>query len=181
MRPPRAPRPRGMDHSGFPLTAPELLCHPRVGRNRLSGHPPPASTAISAARRGSGRIRRVPGRPAAGPSGRRRRPSRRAADGAPLAVHARPRDPRPGLALAARLRDRPEGEAARAVALLTARHWRSMHDYAAVCLASSGQTAAMATAAALHRVLDRIALGEPAVALRPVLLVAVRDTVREWA
>lgn len=83
--------------------------------------------------------------------------------------------------LAARLRDRPEGEAARAVALLTARHWRSMHDYAAVCLASSGQTAAMATAAALHRVLDRIALGEPAVALRPVLLVAVRDTVREWA
>ncbi|MEU3948538.1 RICIN domain-containing protein [Streptomyces sp. NPDC029526] len=83
--------------------------------------------------------------------------------------------------LAARLRDRSEGEAARAVALLTARHWRSMHDYAAVCLASSGQTAGMATAAALHQVLDRLALGESAVALRPVLLVAVRDTVREWA
>ncbi len=84
-------------------------------------------------------------------------------------------------ALAARLRGRPEGEAAHSVALLTARHWRPMQDYAAVCLASSGQTTAMVTAAALHRVLDRVAVGESAVALRPVLLVAVRDTVREWA
>ncbi|MGW0138569.1 RICIN domain-containing protein [Streptomyces calvus] len=83
--------------------------------------------------------------------------------------------------LAARLRGRPEGEAAHAVALLTARHWRSAHDYATVCLASSGQAAAMVTAAALHHVLDRIAVGEPAVALRPALLVRVRDTVREWA
>ncbi|MFI9824836.1 RICIN domain-containing protein [Streptomyces sp. NPDC052013] len=83
--------------------------------------------------------------------------------------------------LAARLRGRPEGEAAHGVALLTARHWQSMHDYATVCLASSDRLAAMVTAAALHRVLDRIALGQPAVALRPVLLVAVRDTVREWA
>ncbi|MFF8103015.1 RICIN domain-containing protein [Streptomyces sp. NPDC016640] len=83
--------------------------------------------------------------------------------------------------LAARLRGRPEGEAAHSVALLTARHWPSMQDYAAVCLASSGQTAAMVTAAALHRVLDRVSAGEPAVALRPTLLVGVRDTVREWA
>ncbi|MGV9842286.1 RICIN domain-containing protein [Streptomyces fungicidicus] len=83
--------------------------------------------------------------------------------------------------LAARLRDRPEGEAAHSVALLTARHWQSAHDYAAVCLASSGQLAAMVTAAALHRVLDRVAVGESAVAFRPLLLVAVRDTVREWA
>ncbi|GGW93906.1 hydrolase [Streptomyces malachitofuscus] len=84
-------------------------------------------------------------------------------------------------ALAVRLRGRPEGEAAHSVALLTARHWQPMQDYAAVCLASSGQTAAMVTAAALHRVLDRVAVGESAVALRPVLLVGVRDTVREWA
>ncbi|GHH91784.1 RICIN domain-containing protein [Streptomyces capillispiralis] len=83
--------------------------------------------------------------------------------------------------LAARLRGRPEGEAAHSVALLTARHWPSLHDYAAVCLASSGQAAAMVTAAALHRVLDRVAAGESAVALRPALLVGVRDTVREWA
>ncbi|MFJ8897397.1 RICIN domain-containing protein [Streptomyces sp. NPDC102359] len=84
-------------------------------------------------------------------------------------------------ALAARLRGRPESEAAHSVALLTARHWHAMHDYATVCLASGGQTAAMVTGAALHRVLDRVAVGESAVALRPVLLVGVRDTVREWA
>ncbi|MFJ8185653.1 RICIN domain-containing protein [Streptomyces sp. NPDC096105] len=84
-------------------------------------------------------------------------------------------------ALAARLRGRPEAEAARSAALLTARHWHAMHDYATVCLASGGRTAAMVTGAALHRVLDRVALGESAVALRPVLLVGVRDTVREWA
>ncbi|MFD8256870.1 RICIN domain-containing protein [Streptomyces werraensis] len=84
-------------------------------------------------------------------------------------------------ALAVRLRGRPEAEAARSVALLTARHWHAMHDYATVCLAAGGRTAAMVTGAALHRVLDRVALGESAVALRPVLLVGVRDTVREWA
>ncbi|MEQ8144946.1 RICIN domain-containing protein [Streptomyces sp. OP7] len=84
-------------------------------------------------------------------------------------------------ALAARLRGRPEGEAAHSVALLTARHWHAMYDYATVCLASGGQTASMVTGAALHRVLDRVAVGESAVALRPVLLVGVRDTVREWA
>ncbi|MGV9698695.1 RICIN domain-containing protein [Streptomyces sp. NPDC003470] len=83
--------------------------------------------------------------------------------------------------LAARLRDGPESEAARAVALLTARHWQPAHDYAAICLATSGRTSAMVTAAAQHRVLDRLAQGEPATALRPRLLVAVRDTVRQWA
>ena len=83
--------------------------------------------------------------------------------------------------LAARLRGRPEGEAADSVALLTARHWQSMYDYATVCLASSGRLAAMVAAAALHRVLNRVTAGEPAAALRPELLVAVRDTVRAWA
>ncbi|BFO18931.1 hypothetical protein SHKM778_53190 [Streptomyces sp. KM77-8] len=83
--------------------------------------------------------------------------------------------------LAVRLRGRQDGEAGYSVALLTARHWQSMHDYAAICLATSGQLAATVAAAALHRVLDRVAAGESAVALRPVLLVGVRDTVREWA
>src|SRR5690606_29314068 len=40
---------------------------------------------------------------------------------------------------------------------------------------------AMVAAAALHRVLNRVTAGEPAAALRPELLVAVRDTVRAWA
>lgn len=83
--------------------------------------------------------------------------------------------------LAARLRDGPESEVAQSVALLTARHWQSAHDYATICLASSAQVTAMVTAAAWHRVLDRLAQGEPATALRPRLLVAVRDTVRQWS
>ncbi|CAM5307046.1 hypothetical protein SFUMM280S_10770 [Streptomyces fumanus] len=100
----------------------------------------------------------------------------------------RPLDPPPGGdpgesddSLAGRLRGHPESEAAHAVALLTARHWRPAHDYAAVCLATASETAAMVTAAAFRRVLDRLAEGEPAAALRPRLLVAVRDTVRQWA
>ncbi|QUC58420.1 ricin-type beta-trefoil lectin domain protein [Streptomyces sp. A2-16] len=82
--------------------------------------------------------------------------------------------------LAARLRGRPDGEAAQAVALLMARHWKPAHEYAVICLASPSETASMVAAAAFHQVLDRLALGEPALALRPRTLVAVRDTVKEW-
>nr|WP_239158425.1 RICIN domain-containing protein [Streptomyces sp. SID13726] len=61
-----------------------------------------------------------------------------------------------------------------------ARHWKPAHEYAVICLASPSDTASMVAAAAFHQVLDRLALGEPALALRPRTLVAVRDTVREW-
>ncbi|MFH0517797.1 RICIN domain-containing protein [Streptomyces sp. M41] len=64
-----------------------------------------------------------------------------------------------------------------AVALLLARHWRATHDYATICLASMESSAAMVAAAAFHRVLGRPADG----ALRPRLLNAVRDLVKEWA
>ncbi|MEU5096470.1 RICIN domain-containing protein [Streptomyces sp. NPDC020996] len=84
--------------------------------------------------------------------------------------------------LAARLRDRVDGETARSVALLMARHWSPAREYAAVCLAAtSSGLASMVTAAAFHQVLDRLALGESAVALRPRLLLAVRETARTWA
>lgn len=82
--------------------------------------------------------------------------------------------------LAAQLRDRPESETGPAVTLLTARHWQATHEYAVICLATSAQTASMVTAAAFHQVLERVT-AESAVALRPRFLVAVRDTVREWA
>ncbi|WP_329263402.1 RICIN domain-containing protein [Streptomyces sp. NBC_01478] len=82
--------------------------------------------------------------------------------------------------LAARLRGRPEGEAAHSVALLMARHWRPVQDYAGVCLAAEGTVPAMAAAAAFHRVFDRLTFGEHGVALRPRLLLTVRDTIREW-
>ncbi|MFD5571453.1 RICIN domain-containing protein [Streptomyces cadmiisoli] len=83
--------------------------------------------------------------------------------------------------LAARMRGVPDAEVAHSTALLITRHWQSAHAYAVVCLASSGNTAAMVTSAAFHQVFDRLTLGEPGVALRPVFLVTVRDTVRQWA
>ncbi|GAB2850596.1 hypothetical protein GCM10027074_16470 [Streptomyces deserti] len=69
------------------------------------------------------------------------------------------------------------GEGPRALALLLGRHWRAAYEYAVICLASAGWSAGMAATAAFHRVLARPAGG----ALRPQLLAAVRDTVREWA
>ncbi|MCK8433324.1 ricin-type beta-trefoil lectin domain protein [Streptomyces sp. D2-8] len=84
--------------------------------------------------------------------------------------------------LAAPLRGSPEGEvAAHSVALLMARHYQPVHEYAVICLASSAQVAAMVTGTAFHRTLNRLAFGESAVALRPALLVTVRDTIREWS
>ncbi|MFF4504376.1 RICIN domain-containing protein [Streptomyces sp. NPDC001401] len=83
--------------------------------------------------------------------------------------------------LATRLRGRPDGEVAQSVALLMARHWQPARDYAAICLASPADLASIVTAAAFHQVLDRLALGEPALAVRPRLLLAVRDTVGVWS
>ncbi|MEU3512970.1 hydrolase, partial [Streptomyces longwoodensis] len=83
--------------------------------------------------------------------------------------------------LAAGVRGGPDGEVAESTALLIARHWRPVHDYAVICLASSGSVAAMVTGAAFHRVFDRLKLGEQGTALRPRLLVTVRDTVLLWS
>ncbi|MEU5633471.1 ricin-type beta-trefoil lectin domain protein [Streptomyces rishiriensis] len=97
-----------------------------------------------------------------------------------------PHPPRPGWTpgdsdpeLIARLAD-PDGRA-HAIALLFARHWRSAHDYATVCLAGTEDTARLVAAAAFHDVLGRLADGRTGGALRPQLLVAVRETVRQWA
>ncbi|WP_369387875.1 RICIN domain-containing protein [Streptomyces sp. CG1] len=68
-----------------------------------------------------------------------------------------------------------------AVALLLARHWRAARDHAIVCLASAGPTAHLVATAAFHEVLGRLEGGAVGGALRPQLLVAVRDTVRAWA
>lgn len=69
------------------------------------------------------------------------------------------------------------GADAHAVALLMARHWRATYDYAVICLVSTEGSASMAAAAAFHRVLGRAGGG----AVRPQLLRAVRETVKEWA
>ncbi|MEV5147423.1 RICIN domain-containing protein [Streptomyces sp. NPDC052727] len=100
-----------------------------------------------------------------------------------------PRPPRPPLpgpagesdrALVARLSGPDDGHH-HAVALLLARHWRATRDYAVVCLAAAGPSAQLVATAAFHQVLGRTADGVLGGALRPQLLVAVRDTVRAWA
>lgn len=77
--------------------------------------------------------------------------------------------PRPGVAsgesderLAAQLRGRAEGATGRPVALLLARHWQSAYDYTVICLASSGNVASMATAAAFRQVFATLGRGESA-------------------
>jgi hypothetical protein len=83
--------------------------------------------------------------------------------------------------LAAGIRGGTDSEVAQSTALLIARHWRPVHEYAAICLASSGSVTNMLTAAAFHQVFDRLKLGEPGTALRPRLLVTVRDMARLWS
>ncbi|MFF9765711.1 RICIN domain-containing protein [Streptomyces sp. NPDC014636] len=83
--------------------------------------------------------------------------------------------------LAGPLRAGSDAEASRSSALLMARHWQPAQEYAVICLAASGPLAHMVTATAFHQVLGRLALGEPADALRPRLLVTVRDTVVNWS
>ncbi|MEU1013295.1 ricin-type beta-trefoil lectin domain protein, partial [Streptomyces sp. NPDC005890] len=86
----------------------------------------------------------------------------------------------PDRALLARLSGPDDGRH-HAVALLLARHWRATRDYAVVCLAAAGPTAQLVATAAFHHVLGRMPSGVTGGALRPHLLVAVRDIVRAWA
>jgi hypothetical protein len=83
--------------------------------------------------------------------------------------------------VAALLRGRAQEDTTRPVAVLAARHRQPAYEYAVICLAASGNVASMVTTASFQQVLGRLAEGEPALALRPRLLVTVRDTVRSWA
>ncbi|MFF6986958.1 ricin-type beta-trefoil lectin domain protein [Streptomyces sp. NPDC010273] len=68
--------------------------------------------------------------------------------------------------------------ATRAVALLLARHWQATSEYAVICLATADSSAPMVATAAFHQVLAGRVTGG---ALRPQLLVAVREMVKAWA
>lgn len=82
--------------------------------------------------------------------------------------------------LAARVRGRSEGESDQPIALLLARHWQATYDYAAICLAAWTSSASMVATASFHQMLEHMATAEPGGALRPYLLVTVRETVRGW-
>ncbi|WP_243769112.1 RICIN domain-containing protein [Streptomyces cyanogenus] len=86
----------------------------------------------------------------------------------------------PDRVLVARLTGPEEGRH-HAVALLLARHWRATRDYAVVCLAAAGPTAQLVATAAFQHVLGRMPSAVTGGALRPHLLVAVREVVRAWA
>ncbi|MEU9187037.1 RICIN domain-containing protein [Streptomyces sp. NPDC048484] len=83
--------------------------------------------------------------------------------------------------LTAHLGAQPEGELTHSAALLLARHWQPTHDYAVICLASSANVASMVTAAAFQQELARLRHAGSVVALRPQLLVAVRDIIEVWS
>lgn len=85
------------------------------------------------------------------------------------------------MSLAAGLRGRPADESGHPGALLLARHWQATHDYAAICLAASTSSASMVATASFHQALGHLERGEPVGALRPHLLVTVRETVRGWS
>ncbi|MFD5103118.1 RICIN domain-containing protein [Streptomyces albidochromogenes] len=96
--------------------------------------------------------------------------------------------PRPGAApqesdesLAAQVAGPARGDAARPLALLLARHWQPTYDYAAICLGTPGHSASMAAAATFRQVLERLRQRDAGDALRPRLLVAVRETVTAWS
>ncbi|WP_420312370.1 RICIN domain-containing protein [Streptomyces sp. YS-B37] len=78
--------------------------------------------------------------------------------------------------LVAQLGDKTAGT--RAVALLLARHWQATSEYAVICLATADSSAPMVATAAFHQVLAGRVTGG---ALRPQLLVAVREMVKAWA
>ncbi|MFJ6571837.1 ricin-type beta-trefoil lectin domain protein [Streptomyces sp. NPDC091292] len=88
---------------------------------------------------------------------------------------------RPDDDLTAILRTSTADEDTHAVAALLIRHWEPVHDYAAICSAASPETTPMLAAAAFRRVLDDLRRTEPALALRPLFLLGVRDLATAWS
>ncbi|MFF2848018.1 RICIN domain-containing protein [Streptomyces sp. NPDC058001] len=83
--------------------------------------------------------------------------------------------------LTATLRTSTADEDTHTVAALLIRHWEPVHDYAAICSAASPETTPMLAAAAFRRVLDDLRRTEPALALRPLFLLGVRDLAKAWS
>ncbi|MYS66066.1 hydrolase, partial [Streptomyces sp. SID5473] len=83
-------------------------------------------------------------------------------------------------ALADALRSGGEAATARPVAVLMARHWQSVFDYASV-VTPSPKAAFLLTTAAFDTVLGELRRRRPTTALRPLLLAAARRTGAAWA
>ncbi|MEV6396763.1 hydrolase, partial [Streptomyces sp. NPDC051907] len=83
-------------------------------------------------------------------------------------------------ALGAALRAGGAREGIHPVAVLLARHQQSVSDYASLCVTSADDAAMLATAA-FSQVLDNLRRTRMSAALRPQLLLTVRQIVKAWA
>jgi hypothetical protein len=61
------------------------------------------------------------------------------------------------------------------------RHWEPVYEFAVLCAPATGHPAAALAAAAVHQVLRDLERSGPVAALRPRLLMAVREVAAEWA
>ncbi|WP_251017714.1 RICIN domain-containing protein [Streptomyces sp. ISL-1] len=82
--------------------------------------------------------------------------------------------------LAAALRAGGATGEARAVAVVLARHWQPVFDYASIC-APSARAASMLATAASHKVLENLRQARTTAALRPLLLMTARQIGKAWA
>ncbi|MGW6455073.1 RICIN domain-containing protein [Streptomyces sp. NPDC055078] len=82
--------------------------------------------------------------------------------------------------LAAALRAGGGTDEAGPVALLLARHWQPVFDYAYIGTPTA-KAATLLTTAAFHQVLDNLRQARTTAAIRPLLLTAARQTGRSWA
>lgn len=67
------------------------------------------------------------------------------------------------------------------MAVLLTRHWQATYDYSAICLATASSSASMIATASFHQAFGHMVSRELGGALRPYLLVTVRDTVKGWS
>ncbi|MFF3453935.1 RICIN domain-containing protein [Streptomyces sp. NPDC002730] len=82
--------------------------------------------------------------------------------------------------LAAALRTSGGKDEARPVAVLLARHWQSVFDYASICTPSA-KAASMLATAAFSKVLENLRKARSTAALRPLLLLTARQIAKGWA
>ncbi|MFI6283243.1 RICIN domain-containing protein [Streptomyces sp. NPDC051018] len=93
-------------------------------------------------------------------------------------AHARPRFSDEAVATALRTGDPAEED--RPTAVLLARHWQSVFDYASIGTPSA-KAASMLTTAAFGKVLENLRGAPVATALRPLLLMTARGIAMAWA
>ncbi|NUK46321.1 ricin-type beta-trefoil lectin domain protein, partial [Streptomyces lunaelactis] len=82
--------------------------------------------------------------------------------------------------LAATLRTSEGKDEARPVAVLLARHWQPVFDYASICTPTA-KAASMLATAAFSKVLENLRKARTTVALRPLLLLTARQIAKGWA